>query len=330
MRITRLRVRDLKVHRDLDLELAPGLTVVRGPNEAGKTTIQRALELAPLPQGDGERRGDRRPPQLGRRRRRPAVGRPRVRPGGPGRDPERHAREGLPRRQGHRPPRPRRRDHHRPGPRRRDPGRADRHPHREVLPVDGLGPPPRGRTTWPATRARSATASRPRSAAPIAAPAPRSAGSSARSTTSRRRATKNPGRLRVAEKAVAARGGRRRPGRGAARPARARPRRARRAPASGGPPPSTPSPSGARSSRRPARRSASPRSAAVAQERFDRYRQAVAVADEITELEASHPSSNPLPVLRQLVERLRRPRPGDRRRSRCSSARSRRRSTTRS
>ena len=31
---------------DLDLALAPGLTVVRGPNEAGKTTIQRALELA--------------------------------------------------------------------------------------------------------------------------------------------------------------------------------------------------------------------------------------------------------------------------------------------
>ncbi len=46
MRITRLRMRDLKVHRDLDLELAPGLTVVRGPNEAGKTTLQRALELA--------------------------------------------------------------------------------------------------------------------------------------------------------------------------------------------------------------------------------------------------------------------------------------------
>jgi DNA repair exonuclease SbcCD ATPase subunit len=46
VRITRLRLRDLKVHRDLDLELAPGLTVVRGPNEAGKSTLQRALELA--------------------------------------------------------------------------------------------------------------------------------------------------------------------------------------------------------------------------------------------------------------------------------------------
>ena len=45
MRITRVRVRDFRVHRDLDLELAPGLTVIRGPNEAGKTTLQRALEV---------------------------------------------------------------------------------------------------------------------------------------------------------------------------------------------------------------------------------------------------------------------------------------------
>ena len=46
MRITRLAVRDLRMHRDLDLDLAPGLTVVRGPNESGKTTLQRAIELA--------------------------------------------------------------------------------------------------------------------------------------------------------------------------------------------------------------------------------------------------------------------------------------------
>ena len=45
MRITRVRVRNFRVHRDLDLELAPGLTVIRGPNEAGKTTLQRALEV---------------------------------------------------------------------------------------------------------------------------------------------------------------------------------------------------------------------------------------------------------------------------------------------
>ena len=46
MRITRLQVRNLRRHADLDLKLAPGLTVIRGPNESGKTTIQRALELA--------------------------------------------------------------------------------------------------------------------------------------------------------------------------------------------------------------------------------------------------------------------------------------------
>jgi DNA repair exonuclease SbcCD ATPase subunit len=46
MRITRLQVKNLRRHSDLDLELDPGLNVIRGPNESGKTTIQRALELA--------------------------------------------------------------------------------------------------------------------------------------------------------------------------------------------------------------------------------------------------------------------------------------------
>ena len=45
MRITRLRLQDLRRHLDLDLELARGLTIVRGPNESGKTTVQRAIEL---------------------------------------------------------------------------------------------------------------------------------------------------------------------------------------------------------------------------------------------------------------------------------------------
>jgi DNA repair exonuclease SbcCD ATPase subunit len=45
VRITRLQVRNVRRHADLDLKLAPGLNVVRGPNESGKTTIQRALEL---------------------------------------------------------------------------------------------------------------------------------------------------------------------------------------------------------------------------------------------------------------------------------------------
>ena len=46
MRITRLQIANLRRHRDFDLELHRGLTVVRGPNESGKTTLQRALELA--------------------------------------------------------------------------------------------------------------------------------------------------------------------------------------------------------------------------------------------------------------------------------------------
>ena len=46
MKITRLRLQNVKRHADLDLELAPRLTVIRGPNEAGKSTIQRAIEIA--------------------------------------------------------------------------------------------------------------------------------------------------------------------------------------------------------------------------------------------------------------------------------------------
>jgi DNA repair exonuclease SbcCD ATPase subunit len=46
VRITRLQLRNVRRHTDLDLALAPGLTVVRGPNESGKSTIQRAIELA--------------------------------------------------------------------------------------------------------------------------------------------------------------------------------------------------------------------------------------------------------------------------------------------
>jgi DNA repair exonuclease SbcCD ATPase subunit len=46
VRISRLQLKNVRRHADLDLKLAPGLTVVRGPNESGKSTIQRAVELA--------------------------------------------------------------------------------------------------------------------------------------------------------------------------------------------------------------------------------------------------------------------------------------------
>jgi len=45
VRITKLTVRDFRRYREFEVPLAPGLTIVHGPNEAGKTTIQRALEL---------------------------------------------------------------------------------------------------------------------------------------------------------------------------------------------------------------------------------------------------------------------------------------------
>lgn len=45
MNITRLKLRDVRRHSDLELALKPGLNIVRGANEAGKSTIQRAIEI---------------------------------------------------------------------------------------------------------------------------------------------------------------------------------------------------------------------------------------------------------------------------------------------
>jgi DNA repair exonuclease SbcCD ATPase subunit len=45
VRVRKLTAQDFRRYRTLDVDFAPGLTVVRGPNEAGKSTIQRALEL---------------------------------------------------------------------------------------------------------------------------------------------------------------------------------------------------------------------------------------------------------------------------------------------
>ena len=54
---------------------------------------------------------------------------------------------------------------------------------------------------------------------------------------------------------------------------------------------------------RQAERLASERDAA--QERYERFRQAVEVAEQVARLAATHPSPNPLPVIRSGVERLR-------------------------
>jgi DNA repair exonuclease SbcCD ATPase subunit len=45
MRIAQLQLRDVKRYRDLQIDLAPGLTIIRGPNESGKSTIALAIEL---------------------------------------------------------------------------------------------------------------------------------------------------------------------------------------------------------------------------------------------------------------------------------------------
>ncbi len=46
MRISSLALTDIRRYRDQEIEFAPGLTIVRGPNESGKSTLQRAIELA--------------------------------------------------------------------------------------------------------------------------------------------------------------------------------------------------------------------------------------------------------------------------------------------
>ncbi len=45
MRIKQLHLENFARHGSLDLDFAPGLTIVRGANEAGKSTVQRALEM---------------------------------------------------------------------------------------------------------------------------------------------------------------------------------------------------------------------------------------------------------------------------------------------
>ncbi len=55
MRIRRLRLSHFKSHDALEIEPAAGLTIVRGPNEAGKSTLQQALELALFRKADSNR-----------------------------------------------------------------------------------------------------------------------------------------------------------------------------------------------------------------------------------------------------------------------------------
>jgi len=60
MRIRRLRLSDFKAHDRLELEPAAGLTIIRGPNEAGKSSIQQAIELVLFRKADSNREDIRR------------------------------------------------------------------------------------------------------------------------------------------------------------------------------------------------------------------------------------------------------------------------------
>ena len=60
MRITRLRLADFKTHDDLEIRPASGLTIIRGPNEAGKSTVQKAIELVLFRKADANREDIRR------------------------------------------------------------------------------------------------------------------------------------------------------------------------------------------------------------------------------------------------------------------------------
>jgi DNA repair exonuclease SbcCD ATPase subunit len=303
VRITRLRLREVKVHRDIDLALAPGLTVIRGPNEAGKTTIQRALELAlfrKVTAGGSEIDALR---SWGS----PVDGRPWVALEFVGDDPERACVGTL------------EKDFRGAkgtailvldGEKVTDPARVD-----EIL-ADLTGIP--GEKFFRSTAsvrhhevvdlARDEGALRDRLQASI------SGADRGTSTATRRlekalrelqaRGERNPGRLRVAEERVA----RSEPDLARGEAQLAQLERDREALA------------GALERRARAERVLAERRSllekarlgerlvaerGVAQERFERFRQAVIVADQIGQLETSHPSAKPLPELRQLVERSR-------------------------
>jgi len=55
MHILRLRLSSFRKFANLEVEFAPGLNVVRGPNEAGKTTLQQAIALALLDRPTGKK-----------------------------------------------------------------------------------------------------------------------------------------------------------------------------------------------------------------------------------------------------------------------------------
>ena len=303
MRISRLQITDMRRYRDLDVSLARGLTVVRGPNEAGKTTIQRAIELVLTRKAtsgsadlDGLRPWDADPDA------RPVIAIEFEQEDDDGvrtgrlekafRGPKGHVKLDLD------------------GETTTDPARADE----LVAELTGLPNEAFFRSTASIRHhevndlARDEAALRDRLQASISG-ADRGTSRSKKKLNGalaelNARGTKNPGRIKVAEDAVALSQAALEQGEVALAQLEkdrdvlvaARDRRAesdallaeRRA---------------MLEKARAAERLTTERDAA--QERFERYRQAVAVRDEIAALEDSHPSANALPVLRQIVIRLR-------------------------
>jgi DNA repair exonuclease SbcCD ATPase subunit len=303
VRITRLSLRDVRRHTSLDLELAPGLTVVRGPNEAGKTTVQRAIELALARKVTST--------QADLEAMRPWAGAPDARPAlhleFVQEDVEGTLHGQL--------------DKEFRGPRgtvrleidgavTTDPAQAEE----QLAELTGIPTEPFFRSTASVRHheleelARDEAALRDRLQASISGA---DRGTSAAKKKLERglrdlhmRGERNPGRLKVAEEAVARTAASVESGeaglallekdRDALVLARERRRDAEVVLADD---------RAMLEKARQAERFSADRDAAS--ERYERFRQAVIINDEIEHLQATHPSSHPLPVIKQLVERLR-------------------------
>ena len=303
MRITRLQITDMRRYRDLDVTLAPGLTVVRGPNEAGKTTIQRALELVltrKATSASADLEGLR--PWDADADARPVISidfeqedEDRIHQGHlekAFRGPKGHVRLDID------------------GETTTDPARADE----LVAELTGLPTEAFFRSTASIRHhevndlARDEAALRDRLQASISGADRGTSRAKKKLSASlgelNARGMKNPGRIKVAEDAVAQAQSALEAGEAAlAQLEKDREvlvlARGRRADADG----VLAERRAMLEKARAAERFIAERDAA--QERFERYRSAVAVRDEIAALEDSHPSANALPVLRQIVLRLR-------------------------
>ena len=305
MRITRLALHDFRRYRELEIPLSPGLTIVHGPNEAGKTTIQRAIELAltrkvtssgadiealrpwdagddvrPVIELDFEVDDDERGPRPGSLEK--AF-----------RGPKGTVRLDLDRETI------------------TDPTLADQ----ALAEITGIPSEAFFRST--ASVRHQELADLDRDEAALRDRLQASISGADRGTSRARRileralfelntkGAKNPGRLKTAEEAVVQAGAAVEQGelalvqleRDRDALAAARERRAETETSLG-------ERRGLLDKARQAERLTSER--ANAQERFERYRQAVTIADELAVLHGSHPSPNPLPVIEQVVGRLRR------------------------